>query len=341
MTGKTVETVRTKGGASSLSIWAAMLAVYIVWGSTYLAIRIAVETLPPFLMAGVRFLIAGAALYAFLRLRGVPAPSRAQWGSAAVVGGFLLVGGNGLVSFAEQRVLSGVTALMVAAAPLWMVLLDSLGFDRILNRLSGGRRAQARFKPTWKTVLGVIIGFAGIIILVGPAELTGSVGQIDRLGALVLVLASFCWAIGSLYSREAELPASPLLGTSMEMLIGGVGLLIVGSLSGEWGRLHIQSVSLASLGGLAYLVLVGSLVGYTCYTWLMRAAPTALVSTYAYVNPLVAILLGSWLAQEPLTLRVLLAAAVILGAVIMITFKRPVGGHAESVPELTPSSGDD
>jgi drug/metabolite transporter (DMT)-like permease len=323
-----------------LSIWAAMLAVYIVWGSTYLAIRIGVETLPPFLMAAVRFLIAGSVLYVFRRLRGDPAPTRRQWRSAAVVGIFLLVGGTGLVTYAEQRVPSGIAALMVASEPLWMVLIDLIGFKRLSALRSTGSKIHLRLKPTWKTFLGVVVGFLGIVILVSPSELTGMGGEIDLVGALVLTLASFSWAAGSLYSRGAELPASPLIGTSMEMLAGGVCLVVLGTLSGEWGQFHLQSVSLRSLGCLAYLIVFGSLLGYTCYTWLLRSAPTALVSTYAYVNPLVAILLGSLLAQEPITPRVLIATAVILGAVVVITLAQPAVKPAETVPAIISSSGD-
>jgi drug/metabolite transporter (DMT)-like permease len=324
-------------GASRLSIWAALLAVYLIWGSTYLAIRIAVETLPAFLMASVRFLIAGGILFAFRRVLGDPTPSRAHWRSAAIIGVLMLVGGNGMVSFAEQRVPSGIAALMVGSAPLWMVALDLV----IQRRRPGIVGAPSQFRPTRRTILGVLVGFIGIAILVSPSELTGMAGGVDVIGALVLTLASFCWAAGSLYSRGAELPASPLLGTSMEMLAGGAGLLILGSLTGEWGQLHLASVSLASLGGLVYLILFGSLVGYTCYTWLLRSAPTALVSTYAYVNPLVAIFLGSLVAQEPVTPRVLIATAVILGAVVVITFTQPAVRHAEPQPVLSPSSGDD
>ena len=335
------------GRASSLSIWAALLAVYLVWGSTYLAIRIGVETLPPFLMAGVRFLVAGTVLFAFRRLRRDPVPTPAQWRSAVIIGLFMLVGGNGLVTFAEQRVPSGIAALMVASAPLWMVLMDLIGIKRLFgqSRLHEPLNLEPLnlepLKPTWKTILGVVVGFAGIALLVGPSELTGMAGEIDLIGSLVLSLAGFCWAAGSLYSRGAELPASPLMGTSMEMLAGGAGLILLGSLTGEWGQLHLQSVSLASVSGLAYLIVFGALVGYTCYTWLLRSAPTALVSTYAYVNPLVAILLGSLLAQEPITPRVLIATAVILGAVGVITFTRPAVKHAETIPAVAPGSGDD
>lgn len=299
-----------KTAPSPVAIWAAMISVYVFWGSTYLAIQFAIQTIPPFLMAAFRFLLAGSVLYAWRRLSGDPAPSRSHWRSAAIVGLFLLLGGNGGVVWAEQRVVSGVAALLVGSTPLWMVLIDWV---------------QGVYRPTGKTLAGVLVGFAGIAVLVGPSQLTGLHGSIDPLGAGVLMLAAFLWAVGSLYSRGASLPASPLLGTGMEMLCGGAGLLLAGTLSGEWARLDIGAVSLPSLLGLGYLILFGALGGFTSYTWLLRNAPTPLVSTYAYVNPVVAILMGNLLAAEPLTPRVLLAAAVIVGAVALITVSRPVG----------------
>jgi drug/metabolite transporter (DMT)-like permease len=325
-------------GASSLSIWAAMLAVYIVWGSTYLAIRFAIETMPPFLMASTRFLLAGAILYAFRRLRGDPAPTRIEWRSAAIVGLFLLVGGNGGVVWAEQFVESGVAALLVGSAPLWMVLLDAFRPGQAhLARKSSDKRQ--RFLST----AGVVIGFLGIGLLVSPSSLTGIAGEVDPLGAAVLTLACFFWAVGSLYNRGAKLPSSPLLGTGMEMLAGGLGLLLLGTLVGEWGRVDLGAVSTRSLLGLGYLVLFGSLVGFAAYTWLLRVAPTALVSTYAYVNPLVAILLGNWLASEPLTPRVLLSTAVILSAVAVITMNQPSRRKPQPAPvrAVEPACGDD
>ena len=323
---------------SSLSIWAAMLAVYIVWGSTYLAIRFAIETLPPFLMASTRFLIAGAILYAFRRLRGDAAPQRVEWRSAAIVGVLLLVGGNGGVVWAEQFVESGVAALLVGSVPLWMVLLDALRPGQAhLARRSAHKRSR------WLTTAGVVFGFLGIGLLVSPTSLSGLAGEIDPLGALVLTMGAFSWATGSLYSRGARLPASPLLGTGMEMLVGGAGLLLLGTLSGEWGRVDLGVISARSLLSLGYLIIFGSLVGFAAYTWLLRVAPTALVSTYAYVNPLVAILLGNLLAQEPLTARVLIATAIILGAVAVITMNQPAKNKVEPLPEraVAPSCGDD
>jgi drug/metabolite transporter (DMT)-like permease len=298
-----------------------------VWGSTYLAIRFAVETMPPFLAAGFRFLIAGAVLYAFRRLRGDPTPLRIEWRSAAIVGLFLLVGGNGGVMWAEQRVASGIASLMIASVPLWMALLDSLR--------PGGRR------PNSWVVVGVLAGFAGILVLIGPAQLIGIEGEVDLLGALVLLLAAFFWAVGSLYNRGARLPDSPLLATGMEMLVGSLGLLILGSVTGEWGQLDIAAISTRSWLGFAFLVVFGSWVGFASYIWLLRVAPTMLVSTYAYVNPLVAILLGSLLAGEELTARVLLAAVFILGSVVLITLKQPAIMKSAPVQNTPSSSGDD
>jgi drug/metabolite transporter (DMT)-like permease len=306
---------------SALSIWAAMLSVYIIWGSTYLAIRLAIDTMPPFLMASARFLIAGAVLYGWRRLAGDEQPKRLEWRSAAVVGLLLLLGGNGGVVWAEQIVPTGITALMVGSAPLWMVLLDALN----------PKKSTSYRRPGWVTLSGVAMGFLGIFLLVGPEQLTGIGGGVNPLGAGVLTLAAFLWGLGSVYSRDAALPASPLLGTGMEMLVGGAGLLVLGSLTGEWNRLDLLSISWASLLSLAYLIIFGSLVGFASYTWLLRVAPTALVSTYAYVNPLVAIFLGSLFVQEPITLRVIISAGVILSGVALITLTQPVNSKKTKV----------
>jgi drug/metabolite transporter (DMT)-like permease len=290
----------------SASMWLALIALYIAWGSTYLAIRFAVESLPPFFMAGTRFLLAGTIVYVWRRLAGDPPPTRRQWRSAIIIGLLMLLGGIGVVSWAEQFVASGITALVVAAVPLWIVLLDALR--------PGGKR------PTWQTASGVLVGLAGILILVGPAIGTGSQAGTQLAGMIALLLATLSWAIGSVYSRGADLPKSPLLGTGMEMLSGSLGLYIVGLIAGEAGSLNLAAVSTRSLLGLAYLVLVGSLVGFAAYTWLLRVAPTSTVATYALVNPIVAVILGSVLAQEVLTTRLLIAIPVILSAVALIHF---------------------
>ena len=290
---------------SSFSIWTAMISVYIVWGSTYLAIRFAIETIPPFLMAGIRFLMAGSMLILWRLIRGDSAPSLQQWRSATIIGVFMLVGGNGGVVWSEQHVPSGVAALLVGAAPLWMVLLDALR--------PGSRRAG------WLSILGLILGFVGITILIGPTSPINSGENIDLIGAGVLILASLFWSIGSLYSRQAILPSSPLLGTGMEMLTGGAGLLLLGFVTGELKRLDIMSISAQSLLGFLYLIVFGSWIGFSAYTWLLRAAPTPWVSTYAYINPVVAVILGHLFAAEPLTPRILIAATIVVGSVALTT----------------------
>ena len=303
-------------------IWSALIAVYICWGSTYLAIRFAVETMPPFLMAATRFLTAGAILFIWRRASGDQRPTKLEWRSAAIVGAFLLLLSNGAVVWAEQRVLSSITALVVSTSPLWMVLIDAVR--------PGGRR------PSWKTVAGVLVGFSGILLLVGPLELAGNRQAIDPLGLAALLMAAFFWAVGSLYNRGARLPASPLLGTGMEMLAGGMGLLLLGTLTGEWGQLHLSAITARSLWSLAYLIVFGALVGFAAYTWLLRVAPTPLVSTYAYVNPLIAVFIGHLLAQEPLNARILLSALVIIGAVALINTSRMTAPQvAEAVPIST------
>ncbi len=290
---------------SAFAIWSALVTVYIVWGSTYLAIRFAIETLPPFLMAGARFLIAGAILYFIRRALGDPRPSKKEWRSAAVIGTFLLVGGNGGVVWAEQSVPSGLAALLVSTVPLWMVLIDTL--------ISG------RVRPGKRTMVGILLGFFGVVLLVGPAHIGEGANLTNRLGVVVLLLAPLFWSIGSLYHRRAILPASPLLGTGMEMLTGGVGLLLLGLLTGEATRWNPAATSLPSFLGWLYLVVFGSWVGFAAYIWLLRVAPTPLVATYAYVNPVVAIFLGFLWAAEPLTPQILTAAAIILGSVALTT----------------------
>jgi drug/metabolite transporter (DMT)-like permease len=291
---------------SPWSVLTALIAVYLIWGSTYLAIRWAVETIPPFLMAGTRFSIAGALLYAWMRLRGVPKPEPLHWVSATIVGGCLLVGGNGGVVWVEKGGFpSGLTALMIATVPLWMALLQRLRGVR----MGGG------------VAVGLLLGFVGIILLIGPGEL--SIGsRVDPIGATVLIGASLSWAVGSLYSRRARLPESALLATAMEMLTGGALLILTGLALGEHGAVRLSAISPQSFFSYLYLILFGSLVGFTAYIWLLRVTTPVLVSTYAYVNPVVAVLLGATLAGETITIRTLLAAVVILIAVALISVPR-------------------
>jgi drug/metabolite transporter (DMT)-like permease len=281
-------------------------AVYVIWGSTYLAIRFALESLPPFLMAGVRFVVAGAVLYAWTRrARGVAPPTRTEWWGTAVVGGLLLLGGNGAVVWAEQFIPSGLAALLVATVPLWMVVLDWAG---------GGER------PGPGVVLGLTVGLAGVGLLVDTPGVEIN-DTMELLGAGAVVLGALSWAVGSLHSRRASLPASPRLATAMQMLTGGGLLLVAGVLAGEPARFDPGAVTFRSAAALLYLVVAGSLVAFSAYIWLLRHASPARVSTYAYVNPVVALFLGWALAGEPLTPRTLLAAAVILGSVALITVR--------------------
>jgi drug/metabolite transporter (DMT)-like permease len=303
---------------SAAKVLAAFAAVYVIWGSTYLAILFAIETLPALTMAGARYLIAGVLLFGFLRLRGAEMPKLRQWRSAAVVGGLLLLGGNGGVVTAELTVPSGVVALLVAVVPLWMVLLDWL-------RPRG-------VKPTARTWIGLFVGFAGMVLLVGPVEVAGG-GGVDPMGALLVGLASLSWAAGSIYSRGADLPRNPFVATGMEMIAGGALLLLAGLLRGEWAAVDVSAFSTKSLLSLGYLVTFGSLIGFTAYIWLLGVSTPARVATYAYVNPVVAVFLGWAFAGEAITPRVLLAAAVIIGAVAVITMGR------RPAPETTAEAG--
>lgn len=284
------------------AIWSALIAVYLIWGSTYLAIRYAVETTPPFLMAAVRFIVSGGFLYVLRRLSGDPRPTALEWRSAAIIGVFLLVGGNGGVVWAEQFVTSSLAALLVATVPLWMVLIDAF-------------RPTAR-RPGIIAVTGILIDFGGVVLLIGSVA-SGTDAE-HLLGAAALVGASLAWTMGSLYGRSAKLPASPLLGTGMEMLAGGVALLFVAIVLGEWNSFELAAVSRRSALALLYLTVIGS-AAFVAYVWLLRVAPTPLVATYAYVNPLVAVLLGYFLAQESMTPRTLLAATLIIGSVVLVT----------------------
>jgi len=299
-----------KGNSPSrLNLLAAFGAVYFLWGSTYLAIRFAIETIPPFLMAGTRFLIAGSLLYAWSRLRGAPKPRAIHWRSAAIIGGLMLVFGNGGVTWAEQVIPSGIAALLVATVPMWIVLID-----RLWHR---GEPVRLR------VVVGLVVGVIGAGVLTGPGRFVGT-SAVDPLGALALLVATVSWAFGSLYSRKAPLPPSPLLGTGMEMLAGGFFLCCLAGFSGEYAQVNIQALSLKSAFSLGYLVVFGSLVGFTSYIWLLKVTSAARVSTYAFVNPVIAMLLGWALAGETLTLQTLIAAGIIVVAVFLIISSGPL-----------------
>ena len=293
--------------ATRAKLIAAFAAVYLIWGSTFLAIRYAIETMPPLLMAGVRFIIAGAMLYGWAAVRERARPTRAQWVGTAIVGGLLLTGGNGAVSWSEQFVPSGLAALVVANTPLWMVLFE-------WARPGGDR-------PTAAVIIGIALGFAGLVLLVGPGELMGGTA-VDPTSALVLLIGTLAWAAGSIYSRSLQLPSSPRMSTGMQMLSGGALLIVVGMLIGEGSRVDVDAISLKSALALGYLIVFGAVIGFTAYIWLLTVSTAARVSTYAYVNPVVALILGWALADEPLNARTILAAGVILGGVAVITFAR-------------------
>lgn len=287
-------------GASPARVWAALAVVYVVWGSTYLGILLAIDTLPVFLAMGIRFAVAGGLLFAFSVRRGDTVGDRIgwkQWLAATVVGAFLFVGGNSTVAWAETRVDTGIAALLIAAVPLWMAL-----FDRVAN----GQRL------TRSTLLGLTVGFGGVALLAWPS----GPSRIDVAGAVVLLLSGAAWATGSLCARRAALPRRPLVSASMQMLTGGALLLAVSASAGELG--DVGHVSTTSVLALIYLVVVGSWIAFSAYSWLLRVAPMSLVSTYAYVNPLVAVFLGWSLLSEPISPRILVAGAVIVGAVALI-----------------------
>ena len=286
-----------------LKLGAAFLAIYIIWGSTYLAIRFVVETIPPFFMAGTRWIIAGLILYALTRTRSALSPTSLHWKHAFVIGGFLLLGGNGAVVWAEQWVPSGLTSLLIAIIPFWMVLLDSL---------------HQRARPSIGVIVGLIIGFAGVTLLIGSIENIGENSMIIP-GATIIMFGSFLWASGSLYSRSTETSSSQLQGVATQMIAGGILLLAASLITGEWTRVILNQVSTRSMLSWLYLIVFGSIVAFSSYIWLLKQTAPSLVSTHAYVNPVVAMILGWALADEALTSRNILAAIIIIISVAIIT----------------------
>jgi drug/metabolite transporter (DMT)-like permease len=294
------------GGAHRSHVIAAFAALYTIWGSTYLAIHYAVQTIPPFLMGGTRFIIAGLILYLLARQRGAHAPTRPQWRAATVTGILLLVGGNGAVIWSEQHVASGLVALIVAIVPLWMVALDWL-------RPGGMRPGRAVF-------LGLALGVIGLVLLIGPDAIAPrGAAHLDVRAALVPVVGSMLWALGSIFSRYAPRPSSAQMTTGMQMLTGGAAFLVVSALAGEPRHFSLAAVTAPSWLGYLYLVTFGSLLGFTAYIYLLGATTPAKAATYAYVNPIVAVILGWAVAGEPFTPRMFVAAAIILGGVALIT----------------------
>jgi len=293
------------------SLVAAFTAIYLIWGSTYLAIRFALEAFPPFIMAGLRFLAAGLVMYLWARLQGAARPRPVHWRSAAILGLLFFFFGNGGVVWAEQRVPSGLTAVLVAVVPVWTVFLEWI------------RPGASRPSPgTW---LGMALGFAGVVWLMVPTRGTDA-GGVDPAGASVLMLASLLWACGTIYSRGAPLPPSTRLVSGMEMLCGSGFLLAASVVAGEWQAFQPGAVTLKPGLAIAYLLVFGSLIGFTAFAWLTRATTPVKVSTYAFVNPMVAVILGWALGGERLTSRGLVASLLIVGAVIMIILGRSAAG---------------
>lgn len=277
--------------------------VYIVWGSTFYAIRVGVETFPPRLLSGFRYLFAGLVFYPLVRATTKEKPTLPQWITALVVGALLFCIGNGTVSWAELTVPSGIAALLVATVSLWMVLVDWLR--------PGGVR------PPPRVIAGFFLGFVGMALLVGPKHL-GNSERINPVGAFALIAASLAWAIGSIYVRHRPLPRSPLLGAGMQMLCGGVLLCFMSTAIGETRHFHFADVTLRSWLALGYLTAFGTALGYSAYAYILRHSPASRVATYALVNPVVALFLGWLLAAEPLTLRTALASGIILTAVLLV-----------------------
>ncbi|MEZ5427606.1 MAG: EamA family transporter [Pyrinomonadaceae bacterium] len=319
---KNLETINKQ--RNLILLGAAFAAIYIFWGSTYLAIKYAIETLPPFLMAGSRFLIAGLIMYLWASFsKDFERPKPVHWKTSLVVGTLLLLGGNGGVVFAEHYISSSLAALLVATEPFWIVLLGWLW-------LKGAR-------PNLKVVLGLAIGFFGVWLLISgqtPAT-AGASGSVHVFGTLAVILAAFSWAAGSIYGLRSPTPKSSLLTAGMQMISGGAVLLLVSLVTGEWSKFNIAEVSANSWFGVVYLIIFGSLVGFTAYSWLLKNAQPAMVATYAYVNPVIAVILGWLIAGESFTGQMLLGAGVIIGSVVLIT------SHDKNKGGSTSNAGED
>ena len=314
-------TPAAKARPSKAVVAAALLTVYVVWGSTYLAIAVMIDTLPPLMAAGVRFLTAGVfmlgavAAHARWRRRGTPTerPTLVHWRSAAIVGTLLLLGGNGGVVLSELLIPSGIAAVLVATTPVFMAL-----FESILDRR----------RPGWLVIGGLVAGIVGVAILLAPVD---PLSRIEPAGIGLVLVAEIAWASGSVYAQRAPMPRSSFLATGMEMLSGGIALLGAGLLLGELGRTDLSTFSLDSVLALVYLIVFGSIVAFTAYTWLLANASVTVVGTYAYVNPIIAVFLGGILLSEPITPRTVIATVIIIGAVVAM-----VSGRPQSVEDAGP-----
>jgi drug/metabolite transporter (DMT)-like permease len=294
--------------ASPAAVWAALILLYVVWGSTYLGIKVAIDTMPPFVMGAFRFIPAGVllSLFVIVRSRGrIRRPRRREVVDAAIVGTLLLAGATSLVGWAEQTIPIGVAAVIVALVPMWLALLDRVFFRQPLGPV---------------LALGIGIGIVGVAILAWPV---GGAGDLDPAGLAAILASPVLWAIGTLYAaRRAVLPGPALLASGIEMTAAGLALIVIAALTGEWAGFDIAAVSTRSWAGIAYLIVMGSIVGYSTFAWLITVAPMSRVSTYAYVNPVVAVLLGAVVLGEPLTTRTIVASAVIVVAVAIIVTAR-------------------
>jgi drug/metabolite transporter (DMT)-like permease len=304
-------------------IWVGLVTLYLVWGSTYLGIRVAVDSIPPFLMAGGRFVLAGLLMFGFALIHGrgaITLPTRREWRDSLVVGSLLMGGGMGMVALGEETVPSGIAALVIAMLPLWIA---------VLGRIFLGERLPGA------AIVGIAIGLTGVAILVGPSSVAAE--SFNPGGVAALIISPICWATGSLYSsHRARLPKDPLVATSAQMLLGGGVLAIMAGIRGEYAGFRVDAVTGDSLLAFAYLVLVGSLIGFTAYVWLLRVAPLPLIATYAYVNPIVAVALGALILREPITPRTLVAGAVIIFAVALIITSRSRMTRSAAREEASP-----
>lgn len=284
----------------------ALVCVYLFWGGTYLGMKFAIETIPPFLMAGIRFSIAGWVLYIVYRIKGEKRPPLEEWKNTGIVGALLLLGGNGVVAWAEQKVPSSIASLLIATVPLWITAFTYLGSGK---------------KPGKGSIIGIILGLCGIGVLVWNPNGTAA-HTTNLLGILALIFASISWSAGSIFSRKAKLPAAPLLSTGMQMIVGGALLLIVAAFRGDFHDFSLLQISGRSFAAMCYLIVFGSLIGYTAYIWLLKNSEPMIASTYAFVNPIIAVFLGWLLAGEHIGLNTLAAAIIIIAAVAVITLFR-------------------
>jgi len=300
------QTTTTRRAPATALVVAAFAAVYLIWGSTFLGIAITIQSVPPLLMSGCRWLVAGGLLYAVLRLRGVPNPDLIQWRNSAIVSALLLGIGNGGMSWSQQTVPSGITALVIAAVPLWMILFEWW-------------RPQGK-RPHRLVFLGLALGFVGVTLIIMGKDHGGN-RVVPPIAGGVLLVATVSWAVGSIWARHARLPGTPLMAVAAQMLTAVPLLIGTSALTGEFARFHPAAITTASLTAFAYLTIFGSLVGFSCYAWLLQVSTPARVSTYAYVNPLIAVVLGRIVLAEPLPSTVVLAGVAILAGVVLITLR--------------------